>query len=216
MRGFATLGWMVPAVVAVCVAAAPVEGGKLSFMGSVYGGYSAMSESNAPGGSVGFRDNVLAKVGSHVGVGFELGYLSLGSTYWQSALIGEAPPEIPPSVPFDVQAHYRALQTTVQVLYQGPGTRIQPFATAGGGYYAITRGLVWQHLDTAGDIDASGHVDHGHTKFGYNFGAGAQYRPAGAGPSVGIEARYHSVRKVELMGNKTLHILTVMGGLHFD
>jgi opacity protein-like surface antigen len=207
---------MVPAVVVVCVVAAPAEGGKLKFMGSLYGGYSAMSGSDSPGGSIGFRDNLLAKLGPHVGLGFELGYLSLGSTFLQSTLLGDAVPGITSSAPFDVRAHYRAMQTTVQLLYQGPGTRLQPFATAGGGYYAISRELVWQHFDSAGEIDAVGHEDHGHTKFGYNFGAGVQCRPTGSGPSVGLEARYHSVRKTELMGGKTLHLLTVMAGIHFD
>jgi opacity protein-like surface antigen len=215
MRRFGAWQSLLLAILVVAVLRAPAQADRLKFSGSIYAGYAALSESNAPTGSAGFRDNLLAMFGPHLGVGLELGYLQLGSEFSPGTMVGADPTRPNDAVPVSIQHGVHALQSTVQVLYVGPGTRLRPLATAGAGYYGASRDLTWQYVDDRGALVSTGHVDHGHTKFGINGGLGLEYRPAASRVSVGIEARYHAIRRVEFFDLKTMHLVTVMGGLHF-
>ncbi len=174
---------------------------KLSF--HVGAGFAKMTNSgpfkdttvSAPGGSIGFAlgGTLLLPVG--LGIGAEVGYDLLGSKSDIVLAPGVTGKQTLSLIPATAQGYYR-LPT--------PGL-VKPWITVGAGSYT-------QRVES--EPIAGTKVTNNKSKFGWNVGAGIDFRPPAGGMAFGVDARYHTANNDSPMSSS--HFITVMGRLYLD
>lgn len=204
MRKVLAVAALAAAVLATASPAA-AQGSPVTWAGSIYGGYAAITEDGAPGGSVGFRGNAFAMFTPVLGAGVEIGYHMFGSDKYQEDLGGDT---------YRLDLGFSAFQATAQVQARAMMGTVRPFATGGLGVYAVRASLDATLLGPGGEDLGSGSSSDTETKFGFNLGGGIQFKP-GPGPvSFGIEGRWHQVFDYPL--DSAMDVVTVMAGVHYN
>jgi hypothetical protein len=156
------------------------------YCGSLYAGYAKVTNSGAPGGSIGGRINGFYMVTPMIGVGVEGGYHMLGKDS-----------DVTPNVKFST------FQGTGQILVRANKGPARPYGTAGGGIYS---------LRASPEGGSATSESHG----GFNAGVGVQYKPkAESKIGIGLEVRGHLLLK-KGEETETTKMITAMAGVSFN